>query len=48
MVLELSVPDLEVSTQRLELGGLGQACFKELLQVLIVGVHDPALLSVWR
>ena len=40
MVLELPVPDLEASTQRLELGGLGQACFKQRLQVLIVGVHD--------
>jgi hypothetical protein len=40
MVLELPVPDLEVATQRLEFGGLGQAGFKERLQVLIVGVHD--------
>ena len=40
VVLELAVPDREASTQRLELGDLGQACFKERLQVLIVGVHD--------
>ena len=40
MVLESPVAELEVATQRLELGGLGQARFKERLQVLVIGVHD--------